>query len=44
MPAHVQGRQISVQGFARRVVWREERVRELKVFGKSVIMMLDHEV
>lgn len=44
MPVHIRRRQINNQGFDKRVVWRDKRIRELRVFGKTVIMIVYHDL
>lgn len=43
MPVHIWGRQINNQGFDKRVVCQDKKITELRVFEKSVIMMMDND-
>lgn len=42
MSVQIRGMQVNNQSLAQRVVWKDKRVRELRVFEKNGILIVDH--
>lgn len=42
MSVQIREMQVNNQSLAQRVVWKDKRVRELRVFEKNGILMVDH--